>query len=56
MSNSRRNLTVAIIVLAGALLLLCICAVGAWFALAPNLNRASFLPGLQPTVIGTATL
>lgn len=53
MSNSRRNLTVAIIVLAGALLLLCICAVGAWFALAPNLNRANFLPGLQPTAAVT---
>ncbi|MBK9232600.1 MAG: hypothetical protein IPO15_17560 [Anaerolineae bacterium] len=49
MSNSRRNLIVAIIVLAGALLLLCICAVGAWFAVRPNLDRADFLQGLQPT-------
>ena len=38
MSNSRRNLIVAIIVLAGALLLLCICAVGAWFAVRPSLD------------------
>ena len=49
MSNSRRNLIVAIIVLAGALLLLCICAVGAWFAVRPSLDRADFLQGLQPT-------
>ncbi len=53
MSNSRRNLIVAIIVLAGALLLLCICAVGAWFALGPNLNRTNLLQGLQPTVAVT---
>ncbi len=53
MSNSRRNLVVALIVLAGALILLCICAVGAWFAVRPNLTARLQAQDARPTVAAT---